>query len=181
MAGVAGRSGGRNAKTSQEHQLHGTARSNRHADFDSPDPPKIKPDPPKELEGDAVKEWDLMVGRLEASGSLTLVDDAALYQYCQLFAETEQIAEDRECLESAVDRLEENLADMEGEDFIKLAQEITQQRKLIAKCTDQLRSGRMAIRAYLVEFGMTPAARSRVKLPKGASAPKSKWDGVLQS
>src|SRR5688572_17399244 len=122
MPGVAGRSGGRNAKPTQEHDLHGTRRSDRH-DFETPAPPKIKPEPPKELEGDALAEWEAMVGRLEASGSLTLVDDAAVYQYCRLYAETEQIAVDRENLELAVDRLEENLADMKGEDFIKLAQE----------------------------------------------------------
>lgn len=178
MPGVAGRSGGRNAKTTQEHALSGTTRGHRHGNHQSPNPPKIKPDPPKPLEGDALAEWDAMIGRLEASGALTLVDDAAVYQYCQLYAETERIAVDRECLESAVERLEENLCDMKGEDFIKLAQEITQQRKLIAKCTDQLRSGRSAIRAYLVEFGMTPAARGRVKLP-AAEKQSDKWDGVL--
>ena len=178
MAGVAGRSGGRNAKTSQEHELAGTVRTNRH-DFDSPSPPKIKPSPPKELEADALAEWEAMIGRLEVSGTLTLVDDAAIYQYCRLYAETEEIAIDRQHLEAAVDRLEENLGDLKGEDFVKLVQELTQQRKLISKCTDQLRSGRLALRAYLVEFGMTPAARSRVKLPKGATVQKSKWDGVL--
>jgi hypothetical protein len=40
----------------------------------------------------------------------------------------------------------------------------------IAKATRDLRQGHMAIRQYLVEFGMTPSARTRVKLPPAAPA-----------
>ena len=77
MSGVAGRSGGRNAKTRQEHDLAGSTRKHRH-NFTNPTPPKIKPDPPEELEGDGLAEWDRMIGRLSVSGTLTLVDDAAV-------------------------------------------------------------------------------------------------------
>jgi hypothetical protein len=106
-----------------------------------------------------------MMVRLQQSQSLFLVDDAAVYQYCQLYAETEQIAIDQDHLELAVERLEEKLDGFQGEDFLRLIQELTNQRKLIAKCTDQLRAGRMALRQYLVEFGLTPASRGRIKLP----------------
>lgn len=47
---------------------------------------------PKELEGDARKEWDRTVERLSVSKIVSVVDAAALYQHCQLFAETEAIA-----------------------------------------------------------------------------------------
>jgi len=106
-----------------------------------------------------------MLWAFEDMGMLHKVDAFAVYQYCRLWAETEAVAVSQAHLEIAVERLEENLGDFKGEDFIKLIQELTSQRKLISKCTDQLRSGRMAIRQYLVEFGLTPAARGRIKLP----------------
>jgi P27 family predicted phage terminase small subunit len=183
MAGVPGRSGGRNSKTTQEHDLAGTRRDDRHGEFDSPNPPKIKPDPPKELEGDARAEWDAMVGRLEASGTLTLVDDAAVYQYCRLYAETEQIALQQEEARESLRVLNDNISDvkeMSPADRLSFFGHIVQLEKLVSKCTDQLRSGRSAIRSYLVEFGMTPAARSRVKVPKN-DTPTNKWDGLLPS
>ena len=173
MAGNAN-SGGRNKLSTQAHIVKGTFQPCRHGDHSAPEPPKGRPELPEPLEGRGLAEWERMVARLEQSGTLSRVDDAAIYQYARLYAETEQIAEDREHLEAAIQRLEENLGDFEGEDFIRLAQEITQQRKLAAKCTDQMRSGRMGIRQWLVEFGMTPAARSRVKLPP--QKPQSKVD-----
>lgn len=184
MPGVAGRSGGRNAKSTQVHDLEGTRRKERHGDFDTPNPPKIKPEPPNELAGDALAEWDRMLGRLEVCNTLTIVDDAAVYQYCLLFAETEEIASERAEARATLKVLLENRADLkelEVSDRVAFLANVVNLEKLISKCTDQLRAGRMAIRQYLVEFGMTPAARSRVKLPKGAEAPKNKWDGVLQS
>ena len=41
--------------------------------------------------------------------------------------------------------------------------------QILAKQTTQLRQGHMAIRQYLIEFGMTPSARTRVKLPAGGA------------
>ena len=54
--------------------------------------PEELPVAPKELEGDARKEWDRTVERLSVSKIVSVVDAAALYQHCQLFAETEAIA-----------------------------------------------------------------------------------------
>jgi hypothetical protein len=117
-----------------------------------------------------------MVDRLEASKTLSTVDDAALYQYCCLFAETEGILEARrqnaalvKTLLTAIARLKAAAAHGEaGTDEIvvdlsdTLAQ-IVKLRQLDAQYTTQLRQGHMAVRQYLVEFGMTPAARARVK------------------
>lgn len=106
-----------------------------------------------------------MLWAFEDMGMLHKVDVVALEQYCRLYAETQRVSVREEHLEASIDRLEENIGDFKGEDFLKLAQEITQQQKLVSKCTDQLRAGRMAIRQYLVEFGLTPASRGRIKLP----------------
>lgn len=181
MAGVVGqRSGGHNAKTTEELQLAGTRRADRHGSFDSPNPPRIKPEPPKDLDGDARAEWDLMIGRLELSGTLTLVDDAVLYQYCQLYAETEAYA--KTCAEIAATAriLQENFdgqEQLEFADILAAAQEIGKLRTIEVRLASQIRQGRMGLRTFLVEFGMTPAARGRVKIPK-AEAPKSKWEAV---
>lgn len=180
MSGVAGRSGGRNAKTVEELRLAGTHREDRHGTGTNPNPPKIKPDSPKELTGDALEEWDRMIGRLELSGTLTLVDDAVLYQYCQLFAETEAIATRCEEIAATVKILQENFdkdAELSFADKLAVAQEMGKLVQTEARLSTQIRQGRMGLRTYLIEFGMTPAARSRVKIPKDAK-PQSKFEGL---
>lgn len=169
MPGTAA-SGGRNKKSTQDVIRQGTFRNDRHGDHQTPEPPKGTPEPPKPLEGDAREEWDRMVERLTLSGSLSVVDDAALYQYCCLFAETEELAVRAERAAASVALLEDNVPDLKGAELVALFQEISKMARLEAGYATQIRQGRMAIRQYLVEFGQTPAARSRVKV----SAPKEK-------
>src|SRR4051794_28551281 len=105
MAGVKGRSGGHNVKTSKAHKLQGTFRKHRHAGSKSPEPPAAAPQPPKKLEGDTADEWTRMLERLRQSNVLSSVDGAALYQYCRLFAETEALMIRQEEIASAIDIL----------------------------------------------------------------------------
>lgn len=105
-----------------------------------------------------------MVVRLKASRTLSTVDDAVLYQYCRLFAETEELAVTQAETGASVDILEENLSGLEGAELVQAFQEITKLRQLESRYGTQIRQGRLALRTYLVEFGMTPAARSRVKV-----------------
>lgn len=167
MAGAKGRSGGRNAVTTQEHQRRGTLRADRHGTDPSPEPPEGRPEPPKALDGDALEEWDRMIRRLEQSKTLSTVDDGALYQYCRLFAETEAIAVSQQETAASLDIIEENLHGLAKDQLVAAFQEITKLRQLEARYTTQIRQGRMALRTYLVEFGLTPAARSRVKVVSG--------------
>lgn len=164
MPGVRGRSGGRNALTTQEHQQQGTFRADRHGDTPSPEPPVGVPTSPKELTGDAADEWGRMVHRLSASKTLSIVDDAVLYQYCQLFAETERIAITQLETAATIDIVEENLGHVKGPDLTAAIQEITKLRQLESRYTSQIQRGRGLLRTFLVEFGLTPAARSRVKV-----------------
>jgi len=117
-----------------------------------------------------------MVARLELSKTLTLVDDAALYQYCCLFGETEDVQDARRetaaliaVLQAAIKRQETD-PDIDDVDISGVLAQLVKLRQLDAKYTTQLRQGRMALRSYLVEFGMTPSARSRVKLPPAPAA-----------
>lgn len=164
-------SGGRNAKSARAHLLQGTFQPSRHGGHDVPEPPKGTPLPPGRLTGTAKAEWDRMIGRLEKNGSLSVVDDAALYQYVKLYAETEQIDIDQQenrrlsaLLKKAVTK------DLGGAELVEIVRKIVDLRALIGKATRDLRQGHMAIRQYLVEFGMTPSARTRVKLPPAKPA-----------
>lgn len=165
MPGTAN-SGGRNRKTARQHKLQGSFQKVRHAGITTPEPPKGTPTRPKPLTGDAADEWDRMIDRLSVTGTLSPVDDGALYQYCRLFAETEQLAVDQTETSVSIDIVEENLRDMTGSDLVAAFQEITKLRQLEAGYSTKIRQGRMAIRQYLVEFGLTPSARSRVKVPE---------------
>lgn len=177
MPGTAN-SGGRNRKSAKVHKLQGTFQKVRHAGVTTPEAPAGVPNPPKDLEGDALAEWTRMVGRLSVVGSLSTVDDAALYQYARLFAETEAIAVTQLETAATIDLLEENLHGEDRENLLLVAQEITKLRQLESRYTTQVRQGRMAIRQFLVEFGMTPSARSRVKLPEKKEAdPFDQFDG----
>jgi len=124
-----------------------------------------------------------MVIRLEAAKTLSIVDDAALYQYCTLFAETEHVIDTRKGNAALVDTLQAAVAkwtrmvdrlDVDddtdaaatiGKQIVDAIAHIVALKKLDMKLTTQLRQGHMAVRQYLVELGMTPAARSRVKVP----------------
>lgn len=144
-----------------------------------PDPPKGRPEPPKPLEGDALDEWNRMLDRLERSGTLSVVDDGALYQHCRLFAETEALTEKQSEVGESIKILEENLGGLQGADLVQCFQEISKMRQLEAGYDTKIRQGRMALRQYFVEFGLTPSARSRVKLP--AAPPKGKLDQFRES
>lgn len=130
-----------------------------------------------------------MVLRLEAAKTLSIVDDAALYQYCCLYAETEAIIVAQrgtvamllslvtaiEKWTRLVDLIEKAAAKKDppldvaletqkyGVQIVEATAQIVQLKKLEAKYPTQLRQGHMALRQMLVEFGMTPAARSRVQ------------------
>lgn len=175
-----GRSGGHNAKTVSEHRLQGTFQKVRHDGYSNPEPPSGMPSPPKALDGEAVEEWARMVERLAKSKTLSDVDAGALYQYCRMFAETEALAVKQLEVGGAITILEESLPDFKGPELIAAFQELTKMRRLESQYTTQIRQGRMGLRVYLTEFGLTPASRGRVKLPKGKSD-ADEWDELENS
>ena len=162
MAGI-GRAN--NVKSKHQHELDGTFRKDRHADLKTPEPTPGQPEPPAELDSIGQGEWDRLMWSFEDMGMLHKVDAHAAYQHCRLFAETEAVRQQQDEARAGLRVLEDNLADIQSADKVQVFSEIVALHKVISKCTDQLRSGRMAIRQYLVEFGLTPSARSRIKLP----------------
>ena len=173
-------SGGRNAKSRAALQLAGTFKASRHAERKTPEPPKGRPAPPKPLEGDAMAEWHAMTADLEVSGTLSVTDRMALYQYCRLYAETEEIAARGPEYAGSIQALEDTLAGLTGAELVACFQESGKLHALRAANESKVRQGRMALRQYLVEFGMTPSARNRVKVNDtgGQSAEERELDAI---
>lgn len=157
--------GGNALKSRRQHELDGTFRKDRHADLKNPEPTVGRPEAPAELDKLGQETWDRMIWAFEDMGMLHKVDAEALYAYCCLWSETEQIREQQDGARAGLRVLEDNLGDVEAADKVALFSQIVALHKTVSKCTDQLRQGRMAIRQYLVEFGLTPASRGRIKLP----------------
>jgi P27 family predicted phage terminase small subunit len=172
MAGVKGRSGGSNAKTREQLEREGTFDPSRHAGIDNPLPVPGLPKPPGKLGKLARKEWKRMVELLDESRTLSREIASAMYQYCQLFEESEHIATQRIDRRQTIERLEATLPQLAGEILVQAIGDITKMAQLDAKDATQIRQYRLALRTYLVEFGLTPVARSRVKMVPTHRRPK---------
>lgn len=181
MAGTKN-SGGHNKLPASAHVLRGTFRADRHANDATPEPPKGKPTPPMPLTGHAKAEWARMVERLSQNGTLSIVDDAALYQYVRLFDETECVREDYARLRKMSGTVMRLAKKLTGAELVDAIGKVAALEHQMSRQTIRLRQGHMAIRQYLVEFGMTPSARTRVKtLGGGAETPQSKVDRFRQA
>lgn len=117
-----------------------------------PEPRRGVPSCPSHLDPAAKKEWRRVARLLEEVGLLTLVDRAALALYCAAWARwvdaEEKLAASGPVLKSATGRYYPN--------------------PLVAISRQAARD----IRAWAMEFGLTPSARSRMRavLPDDAAA-----------
>ena len=107
-----------------------------------PKPQKKAPACPKWLDADAKKEWRRLAKTMEAMGVLTEVDMAAFAGYCQAYARWKQ-AEERITDRGLVMRTPSGYAQQVP--YISIAQ---QYLRLMNQFAEQ--------------FGLTPAARSRI-------------------
>lgn len=156
MAGVKGqRSGGHNAKTKASHVLRGTFRGDRHDDSSIVVPISGAPEPPRPLTGEALAEWGRVTAHLSSTGAISKVDSAILYQYCRLHADAEMI--------------QAKLDELESPFFDKFSMDGAGIEPKVHPGFARVESMRAKIRMFLVEFGLTPASRGRVKLPAKAA------------
>jgi phage terminase small subunit len=152
-------------KSRQQHAAEGTLRK-EHTDLRSAEPTPGAPDPPKPFtSADAQAEWDRLVWAFNDMGYLAKIDQFVLWQHCNLFAEVEAILDQQRAAQAGLEILEENLAHIDKKELPHVFSEIVALHKIVSKCTDQLRNGRNAIRLFLVEHGLTPGSRGRIKLP----------------
>lgn len=190
MAGVKGqRSGGHNKKSVELHLLRGTFRKDRHgarpdgADLSAKsslaaksETPSVKPTPRKPLKGEAKDEWDRVVADLEEVGGLALIDGGRLYQYVNLFAEVEGIYESAETTQALIKKARKALNGLEGMDLLQAVEQVVKLQQLAVRQTNQLRQGRMAVRQYLNDLGLTPVARHGKVGQAPLAKPKSTMD-----
>lgn len=188
MAGVKGRSGGSNAKTRKQLEQQGTYRPDRHDGIENPAPLPGMPKPPAKLGRIARKEWRRCVQILDEQKRLSRDIASALYQYCQLFEDSENIAARRAERKKTIELMQDQLPDLDPDAKLEVISNITSLLHLDVKDETQIRQYRLAIRAYLVEFGLTPAARSRVKqiddrpsTPTAPSSPFARLQGQAQA
>ncbi len=163
MPGVKGRSGGRNARTRAALERAGTFRADRHDGIENPPALPGPPRPPGKLGPIARREWRRMVSLLEEQNQLCREIAGALYQYCQLFEESEEIKAQRDERAKTIELIQESMADLDSDQKLLAIENITKLLTLDSKDATQIRQYRLALRIFLVEFGLTPAARSRVK------------------
>lgn len=119
-----------------------------------PKPPRGLSPPPDHMATVAKEAWNRLAPLLDQMGILTIADVAALERLCECLAE---IYECREVLQRTGGTYEtKNLA---GERMFR-------SRPEVARLADADRR----FRAYAVEFGLTPAARSRVRVADGGKS-----------
>lgn len=117
--------------------------------------PVEAPDAPGWLSADALTEWDRIVPELVKSEAVAKVDQAALAAYCQAYAE---LVACTRVLETEGRFITEPVQNAKGEvlgERIKPHPAVSAQRDAFGR-----------VKAYLAEFGLSPAARVRLKFMK---------------
>lgn len=113
-----------------------------------PKPLPITPTCPSHLARAARTEWERIVPELERMGLMTIVDRAGLAAYCQAWARWR-----------------------EAELALKAEGTVIEFRAMLIKnpwlaIADK---AMLQLRAFASEFGFTPAARTRIQVPKAAN------------
>ena len=166
MAGVKGRSGGRNAKTLREHQLDGTIRPDRHGDGHAcPDPPLGDPPKPDYLEGEALAEWDRTVERCRTNGTLAVTDDAAIENYVDAHVQWWRLKLERDVLPSVL--WEKVTQSMDEAGNVSTFSE-PRIHPVVGRIDTALKTKKL----LQVELGLTPVSRSRVKVTAKDAKPE---------
>lgn len=136
--------------TKEMHRMRGTQIRVK-TDLAEPFYEKTCPEPPIELNADAIEEWDRLAPLLHAQGMLTEVDRASLGVYCQAVADWRSITRTLNAMRARDKGMEGNV--------IKSANGTMIVNPLVKVARDaQNRVIQMA-----VEFGLTPVSRQRLK------------------
>ena len=118
--------------------------------------PRGVPNCPSWLSREAKAEWRRIVPELDAAELLAVVDRAALAAYCQAWAElqinTATIEKDGRIVEEPIQ---------------SAGGEVIGQRLKPHPAVRLQRDAFARVRSFLIEFGLSPAARSRVNITGG--------------
>ncbi|MEM7131188.1 MAG: phage terminase small subunit P27 family [Chloroflexota bacterium] len=146
---------GRPPKPSNVTKLHGNPSKRKLNDAEPK--PKVKiPSAPKILQGEARKEWRRISKELHALGLLTDIDRAALTMYCQAWGRWMQ----------AEEALAETFENDDGEIRLKNPLVATTDRgyEHTSAWLQVSTQAYKQMKQLLTEFGMTPSARSRIRV-----------------
>jgi P27 family predicted phage terminase small subunit len=123
---------------------------------DEPEPEQKVPECPEELTADAKKEWERITVLLSSCGLVTEIDRAALAAYCQVYSRW---------LEAEREIEELGLVVKTPNGYPILSPYLSVANKALHQ-----------MQSFLIEFGMSPAARSRISAapPKGDESPKAR-------
>ena len=151
---------GRKRKPSSLHVLHGTDRPDR-MNWEEPNPasPDSFPDPPDFLDEVAKEEWSRMGKELFDTGLFTSIDSTALAAYCVAYSQwTENIRK--------VTKFGTVFKTPNG--YPAQSPYLSMANKAFEQMTKML-----------IEFGMTPSARARVKTAISAREPPDEVERFL--
>jgi P27 family predicted phage terminase small subunit len=109
------------------------------------------PDRPKMLTGEAANEWDRTVVILHEMGLLTRADRSSLAAYCTAYGRWVQ-AEEQVAKFGTIVKSPEKGFPMKSP-YLSIADQALE-----------------TMRKFMVEFGLTPSSRSRIRTPEGGPA-----------
>lgn len=120
-------------------------------------PPVASPEKPESLTRDASKIWDVIVPQLVRSGIIARIDGPKLERYCETLA-LWRSEKDRIAQLGTVYMVERRGVDAEGKPFVQ---------KFVRKFPGVSIMSELATQLDRIEreFGMSPAARSRIIAP----------------
>lgn len=154
--------GGRRPKPLAIHKLNGNPRHMSKAELNgdnNPQPALTAPEMPKGLPRAARREFRRMVPLLQAIGVISEVDGLALAEYCRAHA----------LIEMAQKEIDKNgmtfITYFEDKDGNAIAGDIKANPACSILSTQQ-----KVMKSFLIEFGLTPASRSKLKITKKADA-----------
>jgi P27 family predicted phage terminase small subunit len=122
----------------------------RRLNADEPQPPLARPSCPRHLGKEARREWRRIVPKLEAIGVLTEIDRTALAAYCDAWGRW----------------VEASLGLQKSGMLIKGRQGEAVKSPYLPVINQAIEQMRM----MLIEFGMSPSSRSRLRVPQKAAA-----------
>ena len=158
-------------KPTRKKIIQGTFRTDR-APKNEPEPTPVgePPKPPYYLPEAAKELWRKLATELVEKGLLTVVDVPALEICCMNYGLYRELWDTVHCMiedSFTGKRRRQTLAEyMDGRNSQTMP-EYTNMQKAFA-----------TFKSYLIEFGLTPAARSRVDLPEKAEEPQDPVEGM---
>lgn len=148
---------GRRPKPTALKELAGNP-GHRPLNDDEIKPPAGVPEKPKGLGKCASREWDFIVQELLLLGVVTIVDRKALVEYCKAVEISELAYRDMQKHGLMIDEpvLLEGVPIMDGN------KALVRHKKNPA--VDAWKTATGVMKSFLIEFGLTPASRSKLKI-----------------